>query len=168
MTRKGIFVAATVAALLALGAGFTTGMQMRAEDTAAIGSIKDSYAFDVKNKRLLMSYATEAFVAEVIGVERTEEPAATTVWRVRIVQSVKGSRTGEVLVRQLGYIDSDRRPHVTEEQPLLVPGSRRLLVTTRAAGATENMLIAGPAASVDASGQGRQAQLVKEYQLAMK
>jgi hypothetical protein len=167
-TRTRIVVAVAAAMLLALGAGFTYGTQMRAEDTAAIGHIKDSYAWDVKDKRQLMSHGTHAFIAEVIGAERTEHAASTTVWRVRVVRSVKGSASGEVLVRQLGYVDKDGRAHVTEEQPLLLAGGKRLLVTTQDPGSSEHQLIAGPAASVNAPTADHELQLVRDYTAALR
>ncbi|MFB6722530.1 hypothetical protein ACFCV3_20300 [Kribbella sp. NPDC056345] len=167
MTRRRILVAAATA-VLALGTGFTPGKQMQAEDAAGIGSIKTSYAFDVKDKRTLLNHASAVFVAEIIGAERTDESAASTVWRVRVVQSLKGTRTGEILVRQLGYVDSARRVHAAEEQPMLVPGGRRLLVTTGGADGGPATLLAGPAASVDVGDSVRQAQVTKEYQSALE
>lgn len=138
----------------------------RPEDEASQGRVKDSYAFDVKDKRQLMSYADDVFVGQVLGVERTDVEASSTIWRVAVVAGVKGEASGEVLVRQLGYVGGDGRAHPTEEQPLLEPGHRYLLVTTR--DGAENVLVAGPAASVRARDRATEASLIAEYRAAMR
>lgn len=137
-----------------------------ADDKAALGPIRDSYAFDVTDKRQLMRHADDVFVGEVIGVDRTEAEASSTVWRVAVVANVKGQAAGEILVRQIGYVDEAGNTHATEEQPLLEPGRRYLLVTTR--GDDANVLMAGPAASVRTAGPASEARLAAEYRAAMK
>jgi len=168
MMRTKVAVGASVALLaMALGIGFATWMQLRAEDQASMGSIKDSYAFDVKDKRQLMRHGTEVFVGEVLGPAETDYRFGSTLWRVRVVRSIKGSPSGEVLVRQLGYVDKDGRTHATEEQPLLLAGTRHLLVTTRVGGASENTLIAGPAASVPVKSSVHEQRLIQQYRDAL-
>jgi hypothetical protein len=157
----------TALLLLALGAALVTLMQMRAEDQASMGSIKDSYAFDVKDRRQLMRYGTEVFIGEIIAPVETDYKFGSTLWRVRVVRPIKGSPRGEVLVRQLGYVDRAGHAHATPEQPLLVPGTRQLLVTTRVGGASENTLIAGPAASVRIQSTAHEQQLVQQYREEM-
>jgi hypothetical protein len=168
MTRTKVAAGAGAALLaVALAIGFATWMQMRAEDQVSVGSIKDSYAFDVKDKHQLMRHGTEVFVGEVLGPAETDYNAGSTLWRVRVVRSIKGSPDREVLVRQLGSVDRDGRTRATEEQPLLLAGRRHLLVTTRVGGASENTLIAGPAASVPLSSSVHEQQLVQQYRDAM-
>ena len=167
MTIKHIGIAlglavAVASAIVAVAAWRSSS----ADDRAALGPIKDSYAFDVTDKRQLMSHADDVFVGEVVGVHRTEAEASSTVWRVAVVANVKGQATGEVLVRQLGYVDEEGNAHPTEEQPLLEPGRRYLLVTTRDREA--NVLMAGPAASVRTAGPASEARLVAEYRATMK
>lgn len=160
--RLGILVVAFVLGAVAVSAI----LQSRAEDRTSVGAIKDSYAFDVKNKAKLMGFADAAFVGTVVDKEATIDSAATTVWRVSVSRAVKGSPTGEVFVRQLGYVDGDGQAHVTEEQPMLEAGRRYLLVTTVDAQTGQHTLIAGPAASVPVGSAARESQLVVEYQRA--
>lgn len=155
-------VVCAVAALVA-----TLALQSRAEDAAGVGSIKDSYAFDVTDKRQLMDYAEAAFIGEVIGKEGTDEAYSTTVWRVSVKNAIKGQPQGEVLVRQLGYVDSDGRAHVTEKQPMLVDGRKYLLVTT-VDETGQHTLVAGPAASVPAETAAEEASVVDVYQAASR
>ena len=166
--RSRISVAIAAALLLALGSGYTIGMQQHAEDQAGVGSIKVSYAFDVNDKRKLMKYGNEVFVAEVLHVARTDAKASTTVWRVKVIKSIKGSRSGEVLVRQLGYVDANKKAHVVEDQDLLVPGTRRLLVTTRTADADVNTLVGGAASVADVASPARERLVVAEYAKALR
>jgi hypothetical protein len=117
------------------------------------------------DKRQLVSHADDVFIGDVVGVHRTEAEASSTVWRVAAVVNVKGQAAGEVLVRQLGYVDEDGNAHPTEEQPLLEPGRRFLFVTTRDYEA--NVLMAGPAASVRTAGPASETRLVAEYRATM-
>lgn len=167
MTLKHIAIAAGVALAIASAIVVVSLVNAsRAEDTASLGRINGSYAFDVKDKRQLVSYADDVFIGEIVGVERTEPDASSTIWRVAVVTGVKGEASGEVLVRQLGYVDDEGRAHPTEEQPLLEPGRRYLLATTR--NGDEHVLVAGPAASVRARDRAMEASLIAEYRAAMR
>lgn len=135
---------------------------------AGIGTIKTSYSFDVTNTSKLLNYADDAFVGEVVGVAQTEEDRSTTVWKVRAVDTVKGTPGDVVLVRQLGYVDREGRAHVAEDQPLLKIGSRQLLVTTRTSVAGEMTLIGGPRSSVPIKTAAQERQLVNEYRTAAR
>lgn len=130
--------------------------------------IQDSYAFDVKDKRQLMGYASEVFVAQVVEKVETDQQAGMTLWRVSVLDSIKGSRIGEALVRQLGYVDDNGKEHHAEEQPLLAAGKRYLLVTTRQSGAGENTLVAGPSSSVEVGPAEHQRSVASEYRAAMR
>lgn len=166
--RRMAFTTGLVAALLA--ASFTVGLvlQMRAQDTAGIGTIKTSYSFDVTDTAKVMDYADQAFVGEVVGIARTEEARSATVWKVRVVDAVKGTPGEVVLVRQLGYVDKNSRAHVAEDQPLLRIGSRHLLVTTRTPVAGELTLIGGPRASVPIRTSTDERRVVDEYAAAAR
>lgn len=165
MALKRITISAIVVAALAAGAAaFALVSASRTDDGAGIGSIEDSYAFDVKDKTQLMSYGDEVIVGEVLEPMRTDEERSSTLWRVRIIRSIKGDRSGEAQVWQLGYVDSDGRAHVADEQPLLEPGRRYLLVTTREG--DENTLVAGPAASVRVESIAQENRVVDEYRAA--
>ncbi len=167
MTIKHIGIALGLAVVVASAIiGVAAWSASSSDDRAAFGPIRDSYAFDVTDKRQLMRHADDVFVGDVVGVHRTDVEASSTVWRVAVVANVKGEAAGEVLVQQLGYVDEDGNAHATEEQPLLEPGRRYLLVTTR--GDEANVLIAGPAASVRTAGPASEASLVAEYRAAMR
>lgn len=166
--RRGSVTAVACVLILGLGVGVGAGLQMRAEDAAGIGTIKTSYAFDVTNTGELLEYADDAFIGEVLGVEATEESRSTTVWRVRVTERVKGNLSGTVLVRQLGYVDKDSRTHVAENQPLLVPGSRQLLVTTHGDAEGVLTLVAGPRSSVAVKTSSDQARVLAEYRAAAR
>lgn len=158
---KAVFAAAALAAAIVAFAIISSSQN---EDAAGVGSIKDSYAFDVHDKKQLMSYGDEVFVGEVLEAVRTDEERSSTLWRVRVIRSIKGAPQGEALVWQLGYVDADGRAHVTEEQPLLQRGARVLLVTTR--DGDENTLVAGPAARVSIGSNVDEERLVREYRAA--
>lgn len=116
----------------------------------------------------MVAYADHAFVGEVLGVVATEEARSTTVWKVRVVDTVKGDPGDIVLVRQLGYVDRKSRAHVAEDQPLLKAGSRQLLVTTRTPVAGELTLIGGPRSSVPIKTATDQSRVVAEYRTAAR
>lgn len=166
VTKRVTVAVVVVAAVAAAIAAFAVIGSSQSEDAASVGSIKDSYAFDVNDKKQLMGYGNEVFVGETLEAVRTDEARSSTLWRVRVIQSVKGDRRGEVLVWQLGYVDSDGRAHVTEGQPLLQPGGRVLLVTTRAG--EENTLVAGPAARVPVDSRADEERVVAEYRAAQR
>lgn len=155
-----------VLAIIVVAVSFTIARQIAAEDAAAIGGIKDSYSFDVTDRSQLMDYGDEVFVGRVVDREVNDPDAGVTIWRVQVVASVKGSAAGEVLVRQLGYVDEDGRVHESEEQPLLPLGGTRLLVTTGSPSGPALTLVAGPAASVKAETAQRQRELVGRYAAA--
>ena len=164
--RRINFAAVALAAVVAAVATFAVDRASRSEDAAGIGSIRDSYAFDVKDKTQLMAYADEVFVGDVREAVKVDEDRSSALWRVGIVRSVKGGRSGEALVWQLGYIDGEGRAHVPEEQALLAAGRRALLVTTR--DGEENTLVAGPAAHVLVSSQSHQGRIVEQYRAARR
>jgi hypothetical protein len=167
MVIKRVTIAVFVVAAVAAGiAAFAVISASQSEDAASVGSIKDSYAFDVKDKKQLMAYGEEVFVGEVLEAVRTDEAKSSTLWRVRVIRSVKGDRRGDALVWQLGYVDGDGRAHVAEEQPLLQPGHRVLLVTTREG--EENTLVAGPAARVPVDSRADEERVVGEYRAAQR
>ncbi len=168
-TRKmKVAAAVAVAALVGVTLGVATAVFDLREGGRGGGSIEVSYAFDVRDKRELMRHANEVFVADVVAKEKTDDAAGTTVWRVSIAESVKGTRSGTVLVRQLGYVDREGLPHETEEQAALKIGKRYLLVTSRDPGAAENTLIVGPASSVETRSPEQQQASVREYREAMR
>lgn len=166
--RRTAFTAVLVAALLATGFVVGLVLQMRAQDAAEIGTIKTSYSFDVTDTAKVMDYADQAFVGEVVGVARTEEARSATVWKVRVVDAVKGTPGNVVLVRQLGYVDKNDKAHVAEDQPLLRVGSRQLLVTTRTPVGGELTLIGGPRASVPIKSSTDQRRVIDEYTAAAR
>ena len=166
VTRRVIIAGFVAAAVAAAIAAFGISSSSQSEDAASVGSIKDSYAFDVKDKKQLMAYGNEVFVGEALKALRTDEARSSTLWRVRVIRSVKGDRRGEALVWQLGYVDRTGRAHVTEEQPLLQPGARVLLVTTREG--AENTLVGGPAARVPIRSRANEEQVIAEYRAALR
>ena len=159
----GVAAAVAVVAALALFAYRSGALD---GDAGGTSPISGSYAFDVEDKRQLMAYADEVFVADVEHVERVDEEAASTVWSARIIRSIKGDRSGWALVRQLGYVDEDGLAHVPDEQALLQPGRRYLLVTTR--DRDVNTLVAGPASAVAVDDSSAQARVVREYRAALR
>lgn len=165
MKRKILVSAFVVFAMLSAAAiGFV--WQSRSMDEAAKGTtIKDSYAYDVTDKAVLMDHADTAFVGTVVAKVETIEDEATTVWRVSVQDVVKASASGEVLVRQLGYVDSEGHNYATEAQPLLTVGKSYLLVTT-VDKKNQHTLIAGPTASVAVKSATHLKELVAQYKQA--
>lgn len=166
--RRAVSTIAIIAAIFAACFTAGLGLQMKAEDAAGIGTIKTSYSFDVTDTVRVMDYADDAFVGEVLGVAETEEDRSTTVWKVRVIESVKGTSGTLVLVRQLGYVDKSSKAHVAEDQPLLTIGSRQLLATTRTSVAGEFTLIGGPRSSVPIKTAADQRRVVDEYSAAAR
>jgi hypothetical protein len=83
---------------------------------------------------------------------------------VSVITSIKGTRSGETLVTQLGFVADDGATYAAEEQKLLEAGRRYLLVTNREDG--QNTLVAGPASSVAVSTPASEARVIREYQQA--
>jgi hypothetical protein len=143
-------------------------MDDRAEDAAGIGTIHTSYSFDVHDKSKVVKFSEEVFIGRVLRKTSVDEKESSTIWTVAVVDSVKGKATsGEVQVRQLGYVDGDGRLHQTEDQPVLEPGQDYLLaVNSLPSGGY--VLVAGPTASVKAETAAKKEKLKKEYAEAAK
>lgn len=158
-------IGALTVGILGTATGYAVTVDDRAEDRAAIGTIQDSYAFDVTNRTELMKRSGEVFVGRVTKRVKTLAEESSTVWDVQVLEAVKGPRSsGTVQVRQLGWVESNGRTHQTEDQPLLKPGAKYLMVTNRQG--SGNVLVGGPEAAKPADSTAEQRDLVRDYRAA--
>ncbi len=157
---------ALAAICVAAAATAVVGYRAR-NDVSQVFRIESSYAFDVTNLPYLAGYADNVFLARVVAVDGVQEPH--TVYRVQVDDVLKGSLSGEVAVAQLGN-RSGNDVWVEEEQPLLEVGSRYLLVTNPRIGSDVEVVLGGPAASVnlDHASQTGTSDLLDDYRQAIK
>lgn len=101
-------------------------------------------------------------VAGVTGTDGSESPR--TLFKVKVLQTLKGSAAGTVTVSQLGAkIGNDI--WVPDDQPLLEPGKTYVLATTGLSG--KHTLLAGPVAQQRVTGPDQQARLLAKWREAI-
>lgn len=165
-TSRRLLVSTLALGVLGAGAGaFAVTIDDRADDTAGIGTIYTSYAFDPGDKAKLMDFSDEALIGRVTGKAKTLEDQSSTVWTVDVLDTIKGDVAGTVQVQQTGYVDEGGRLHETEDQPVLQVGKDFLLVTTEGEDGVL-LLLGGSSASVLAEDDAKKSRLKREYQLA--
>lgn len=163
-----VFVSTLTLGVLGAGvAAYAVTADDRAEDSAGIGTIYTSYAFDPNDKAKLMDFGDDAFIGRVTGKAKTLDDQSSTLWTVNVVDTIKGDAVGKVQVQQLGYVDQDGRLHESEDQPVLQNGKEYLLVTTDAEDGTLTLL-AGSSASVLAEDDAKKSKLKQDYKQAEK
>jgi hypothetical protein len=84
-----------------------------------------------------------------------------------VLEPIKGRLEGTVTVSQLGYVDGSET-HVTEDQPLLIPGQEYILATNPdVAHDGWHTLIAGPTAAATTN-EANRGEVVAEYRRAVR
>lgn len=158
---------ALVLAGLCVVAAASMSTHLFREDPAETFPIESSYAFDVTNLAHLAGYADNVFVGRVIAVDDVQAPQ--TVYSVEVRNALKGRLSGVIAVAQLGYRDGND-VWVEEEQPLLVVGGQYLLVTNQRIGSDVEVVLGGPAASVnlDNEAEGRGTDVLGTYRNAVE
>jgi len=99
-------------------------------------------------------------VGEVLEARSSKEDGITTAFKVRILDSLKGDRSGTIVVRQHGGVIGNETWEL-EDQPLLAVGSTYLLAVARSKGG-EMFLISGPISATKVEGQEGRTALVTQ------
>ena len=129
--------------------------------------IEGSYAFEVTNLKVLMDHTSDVFVARVLSVEDTDDDLGMTYYRVAIEEVAVGSQaTGEVMVRQIGYVDGSGTVHRLDDQPLLEVDDTYLLATSYDADRSAFTVSAGPISVRPLDSVEEQHRLIQEYRAA--
>jgi len=133
----GVIVAAVLAAI-----GWYAYEAVR---PGRVNLIRPSYAFDLTDREQVAGHADNIFIARVDGIAGVDaDRGPRTIFRVTVVENIKGNLTGTVLVRQLGgKVGKD--VWVVENDQALAVGSTYVLATKQSLqqkGA--QVLLAGP------------------------
>jgi len=166
MRKKLPILTAALTVVAGACLGYAVTADDRAEDAASQGTIDTSYSFDVTNMTALMNYADAAVFVTIHEPVKTVLQESATYWRATVRQAPVGSASGEVVVRQLGYVDKDGRKHQMHDQPILRSGQDYLLVVTR--DGDHMTLVAGPKSAVPVEPATDQAKLARSYQEAAR
>jgi hypothetical protein len=129
--------------------------------------IRSSYAFDVSNRELLAGYADNVFVGrveDIAGVDESNGPS--TIFRVTVEDSLKGTLQGSVLVRQLGAkIGKD--VWLVENDEQLSPGQTYVFATKHSRQQRDaQVLLAGTLSHQRAAAADRE-RVVNEWRQAL-
>jgi hypothetical protein len=154
-------VAAILLSVIAVAGTILT--QRLLEGPAETFAIEPSYAFDVTHLPYLAGYADNVSIARVTGIASVQPPQ--TVYTLDVQQSLKGSLSGQVTVRQDGY-RSGNDVWVDTDQPQLAVGGTYLLVTNPVLDGDGHVLLGGSAASVPLTDLTRTV-VVSRYQRAI-
>lgn len=132
--RKPLFAAIAVATLSAGAAFGLTAANAGDSQLHAYNLIHPAYSFEVEDTTKLMGYSENVFIGRVEKKARTLVDEVSTVWTVQVLESLKGDATGEVEIRQTGFVDDKNRIYETEDQPMLRRGREYLLAVNPAPG----------------------------------
>jgi len=160
-----VVIVAIVAAISARG-----GSTAQPDRTASGGTvtIHDSYNVDVTNLGVLVDHTSDVFVGQVVAIERVDSDRAVTTYRVKVTETINGSRAGGVLLaNQLGYIDEEGTTHQLDDQPLLEIGSKYLLATNYDVERSAFTVSAGPLSVRPITSATQQAELSRQYTAAV-
>ncbi len=134
----GLVIAAVAATLGAAGA-MVEGFPLRLLDGADDHTVYATYSFDVSDPAQLVGWADDVFLGRVIeksghGLLPDSNPDRSSdmpysLYRVEVLQSLKGTLSGVVEIRQDGGVAADGATVLWEGDPMLERGETCLFVT---------------------------------------
>ena len=142
---------------------------------AGTATLEPLYAFDAKDKRKLVGYATNVFrgrVVEEAGTEGAplsgpgEKVLPKTQFSVVVQDNVKGNLGGTVTVSQTGGYDEEGREVLVEDDSLLEPGREYLFSTSYDEEEDRYVIVAQPFGAVPIGDEEGRAEADESFEQA--
>ena len=137
--------------------------------------IAPTYAFDARDERRLVGYATNVFIGRVAGEAGNEGAPLSgpgekvlpqTQFSVEVLENVKGALGGTVTVNQTGGYTEEGRKARVEGSSLLEPGREYLFATGYDEEKGWYTVVAQPFGAVLIEGEERRAQIGERFERA--
>lgn len=136
-SRHKIWLVACAAAVALLAATTLTISWLKpGADVAAprptngqVETIDQGLAYDANDLDTVMDNTDTVFVAKVLALTGRDEDAASTTFRVELLETIAGEPPAQPLVSQHGYVDAQGTLHIIEDQSLLEVGQIYVFAT---------------------------------------
>ncbi len=140
MTRIYFTAAAAVIVATLVASVLTLGGRRDGTQPLTVARVEYVAVTDFSDDRRLVGFADDVFLGRVLGHQRTveREPITETEFRVEVIEAIKGSLGGEVVVTQHGgYVAGRHEIQLMEGDRLLEPGRTYLFATKGTAAGTQ-------------------------------